>query len=109
MGLYKGYVPTSNKKAQMAFKDKGSSDLLTLEEAQRYSEYAGILADDTVLVDIDDGEQSQTMLKIVKSKGLKCKVIATTRGMHFLFKTDEQMQNRTHCRIIYNIYSETSS
>lgn len=106
MGLYKGYVPTSNKKAQMAFKDKGSSDLLTLEEAQRYSEYAGILADDTVLVDIDDGEQSQTLLKIVKSLDLKCKVIATTRGMHFLFKTDEPMQNRTHCKLAIGLTAD---
>lgn len=106
MGLYKGYVPTSNKKAQMAFKDKGSSDLLTLEEAQRYSEYAGILADDTVLVDIDDDEQSQTLLKIVKSLGLKCKVIATTRGMHFLFKTDEPMQNRTHCKLAIGLTAD---
>ena len=106
MGLYKGYVPTSNKKAQMAFKDKGSSDLLTLEEAQRYSEYAGVMADDSVLVDIDDGEQSKLMLKIVKSKGLKCKVIATTRGMHFLFKTDSPMQNRTHCKLAIGLTAD---
>lgn len=99
MGLYKGYVPTSQKRAQMSFKDKTSSDLLTLEEAQKFSEYAGILADDTVLVDIDDGEQSKILLEIVKSKGLKCKVLATTRGAHFLFKTDRPMQNRTHCKI----------
>ena len=99
MSLYKGYVPTSQKKAQMTFKDKTSADLLTLEEAQKFSEYAGILADDTVLVDIDDGEQSKILLKIVESLGLRCKVIATTRGAHFLFKTDRPMQNRTHCKL----------
>ncbi len=99
MSLYKGYVPTSQKKAQMSFKDKTSADLLTLEEAQKFSEYAGILANDTVLVDIDDGEQSKILLNIVKSKGLKCKVLATTRGAHFLFKIDRPMQNRTHCKL----------
>lgn len=97
--LYKGFVPTSQKKAQMTFKDKTSADLLTLVEAQKFSEYAGILADDTVLVDIDDGEQSKILLNIVKSKGLKCKVLATTRGAHFLFKTNRPMQNRTHCKL----------
>lgn len=97
--LYKGYVPTSGKKSTMPFKDKSSSELLTLEEAQKFSEYAGILADDTVLVDIDDGEQSKILLNIVKSKGLKCKVLATTRGAHFLFKTSQPMQNRTHCNL----------
>lgn len=97
--LYRGFVPTSQKKSTMTFKDRDSSDLLTLEEAQKFSEYAGILADDTVLIDIDDGAQSKIMLNIVKSKGLNCKVLATTRGAHFLFKTDKPMQNRTHCKL----------
>lgn len=99
MNLYKGYIPTSGKKAQMSFKDKTSSDLLTLEQAQKFDEYAGILADDTVLVDIDDSEQSKIMLDIVRIKKIKCKVLATSRGMHFLFKCDRPMQNRTHCHI----------
>ena len=99
LSLYKGYVPTSGKKSTMPFKDRDASDLLTLEEAQKFTEYAGILADDTVLIDIDDAEQSQIMLNIVKTKELKCKVLATTRGAHFLFKTDKPMQNRTHCKL----------
>lgn len=97
--LYKGFVPTSGKKATMSFKDKSSSELLTLEQVQKFPEYAGILADDTVLVDIDDGDQSRILLKIVESLKLKCKVYATTRGMHFLFKTNKPMQNRTHCHL----------
>lgn len=99
MSLYKGYVPTSQKKAQMAFKDKSASELLTLEQAQKFTEYAGILANDTVLVDIDDGEQSEILLNIVKSKELKCKVLKTSRGAHFLFKCSEPMSNRTHCHL----------
>ena len=99
LNLYKGFVPTSGKKSTMPFKDRTSDDLLTLEEVQKFPEYAGILADDTVLVDIDDGEQSKMLLDIVKSKELKCKVLATSRGMHFLFKTDKPMQNRTHCKL----------
>ena len=99
LNLYKGFVPTSQKKATMPFKDKTSSELLTLAEAQKFSEYAGILADDTVLVDIDDAEQSKVMLKVVESLGLKCKVLATSRGAHFLFKTSHPMQNRTHCKL----------
>ena len=75
LNLYKGYVPTSGKKSTMPFKDRDASDLLTLEEAQKFTEYAGILADDTVLVDIDDGTQATIMLNIVKTKGLKCKVV----------------------------------
>lgn len=83
----------------MSFKGKSSNELLNLEQAQRLSEYAGVLADDTVLVDIDDAEQSKILLKIVESRQLKCKVYKTTRGCHFLFKTDRPMQNRTHCKL----------
>lgn len=99
MCLYKGFVPTSGKKAVMAFKDKRSDELLTLGEASKFDEYAGVLADDTVLVDIDDEEQSKIMLDIVKARQIKCKVLATSRGMHFLFKCNSPMQNRTHCHI----------
>ena len=99
LSLYRGFVPTSGKRSTMPFKDRASDELLTLEEAQKFSEFAGILSDDTVLVDIDDKEQSDIMFKVVTTKKLKCKVYATTRGKHFLFKTDVPMSNRTHCKL----------
>ena len=34
MKFFKGYVPTKNKQCLMKFKDKGSKDLLTLDEAK---------------------------------------------------------------------------
>ena len=70
----------------LPFKDKPSSELLTLEEAQKYSEYAAVLNNNAVLVDIDDYEQSEILLKIVKAKNLQCKVTKTNRGKHFLFE-----------------------
>ena len=99
LSLYKGFVPTSGKRSTMPFKDRDASDLLTLAEAQKFSEYAGILADDTVLVDIDDSSQAEIMMNVVRGMGLKCKVLATSRGAHFLFKTSQPMQNRTHCKL----------
>lgn len=106
MSLYKGFIPTSGKKAVMAFKDKSASELMTLEQAQKFDEYAGVLADDTVLVDIDDGTQAKILLDIVKSKELKCKVYKTTRGCHFLFKTSQPMQNRTHCKLAIGLIAD---
>ena len=90
----------------MPFKDKADSDLLRLEEAQKFSEYAGVLSNDTVLVDIDDGEQSKILLNIVKTNNLRCKVLATTRGAHFLFKTDQPMPNRTHCKLAIGLTAD---
>lgn len=97
--FYKGYIPTSKKQAMMSFKDKGSADLLTLEEAQKFNEYAGILADNTILVDIDTDKETDILLNIVKTLELKCRVLKSRSGGHFLFKIDKPMPNRTKVRL----------
>lgn len=95
MSLYKGYIPTVGKQPTMAFKDKSSSELLTLEEAQKFNSYAGVLSDNTILVDIDTEKETEILLNIVKAKGLKCKVLKSRSGGHFLFKVDKPIPNRT--------------
>lgn len=95
--LYKGYVPTKNKRCLLPFKNKSSADLLTIEQVSNLPEYAAILADNTVLIDVDDEEQSRLLIKIVIGKKLNCRVYKTTRGMHFLFKNDGMIDsNKTH-------------
>ena len=106
LNLYKGYVPTSGKMATMPFKDKSSAELLTLEEAQRYNEYAGILADDTILVDIDTEKETDILLNIVRSLNLKCKVLKSRSGGHFLFKIDRPMPNRTKVHLGIGIVAD---
>lgn len=106
LNLYKGYVPTSGKMATMPFKDKTSADLLTLEEAQRYNEYAGILADDTILVDIDTEKETDILLNIVRSLNLRCKVLKSRSGGHFLFKIDKPMPNRTKVHLGIGIVAD---
>lgn len=107
MDLYKGYVPCKNKKSLISFKGADKEDLLDLETAKKFPEYAGILNDDVVLIDIDDAEQSDIMLNIVKAKELKCKVIATTRGKHFLFLNNGNiLNNRTHCKLAIGITAD---
>jgi putative DNA primase/helicase len=106
LNLYKGYVPTQNKMATMPFKDKSSAELLTLEEAQRYNEYAGILADDTILVDIDTEKETDILLNIVRCLNLKCKVLKSRSGGHFLFKIDKPMPNRTKVHLGIGIVAD---
>ena len=59
INLFKGYVPTKNKKCMMKFKNVKSSDLLTKSQADELSEYAGIFAENVILIDMDDYEQSE--------------------------------------------------
>lgn len=90
--LFKGYVTTKNKKCTMPFKGKTSEELLNLREASQHDEYAGILNDNTVLIDVDDYDQSEILMKIVEEQQLACRVYETTRGKHFLFKNNDRVE-----------------
>ena len=81
--LYKGYIPTHDKVPLKKFKD--AKDLLTLSQAQELDEYAGLLADNVALIDIDDYDQSERLMNIVEELQLNCRVAETTRGKHFYF------------------------
>ena len=89
--FFKGYVRTKDKKCIEKFKNR--TDFNTLEQVQSLDEYAGILANDAVLIDIDDGDQAELLMDIVEDLQLNCRVYQTTRGKHFLFKnTTGQIQ-----------------
>ena len=87
MNLFRGYVLTQNKQCLEKF--KGVKNLKTLEEVQDAPEYAGILGDETILIDVDNGKTSDLLFEIVKDLGLKCRVYKTTRGKHFYFRNPE--------------------
>lgn len=91
MDFFRGYVQTRDKKCTEKFKDR--TDFKTLEQVESLDEYAGILADDAVLIDLDDGDQAEILMNIVEDLQLNCRVYQTTRGKHFLFKnTTGQIQ-----------------
>lgn len=96
--LFKGYVPTKDKKCLMPFKNKTSKDLKSLNEVENLSEYAGIIDDNVVLIDVDDYEESEILMKMVEDLQLACRVYETTRGKHFFFmnisKTGEYALDR---------------
>lgn len=99
VNFFKGYVPTKDKKCLYKFKGKNSDELQTYEQVKNLPEFAGILADDTILIDIDDKEQSEKMFQIVKDLDLKCRVYKTKRGMHFLFKNDKVETNKIKTKL----------
>lgn len=84
--LFKGYVETRDKKSVEKF--KGRKDFKTYEQVQLLSEFAGVLADRTILIDIDDYEQSEKLMNIVEDLQLRCRVYETKRGKHFLFENN---------------------
>lgn len=107
MSLYKGYVPVKGKRALMPFKDKDSNDLLTLDAVEKVPEYAGILDDNAVLVDVDDVEQSDLLFHIIKELNVQCKVIRTARGKHFLFWNNGQVvKNGNHKKLAVGVTAD---
>ncbi|VIF92453.1 P4 family phage/plasmid primase [Clostridioides difficile] len=102
--IFKGYIITNNKKAAEKFKNV--KKLKTYEQIKNLPEFAGVLAEETVLVDIDDFESSEILYKIVQDLKLKCRVYKTTRGKHFLFKNTGLEKNRTKCRLAIGLNSD---
>lgn len=94
--LYKGFIETKGKRSKEPL--KGRTQFKTLEQVQHCDGYAGVLADDTILIDIDDGAQAEKLMNVVEALQLNCKVYQTSRGKHFLFKNKggQVTRNRTH-------------
>ena len=92
--FFKGYVRTKNKHCTEKYKDR--TNLPQIDDVKNCSEYAGILATNTILIDVDDGDQAELLMKMVESLQLNCRVYQTTRGMHFLFYNNRIQKCSTH-------------
>ena len=69
MNIFKGYVRTKNKRAIDPY--KGVSNLRTLEEVENLEEYAGVLSDDVVMIDIDDHKQAEKLYEIIEKENIE--------------------------------------
>lgn len=102
--FFRGYVETKDK--QCVEKFKGRTDFKTYEQVKSLPEFAGILAEDTILVDLDDGESSDVLFKVVQDYSLDCRVYRTTRGKHFLFKNSGVNGCKTHCTLAIGLKAD---
>lgn len=102
--FFRGYVETKDK--QCVEKFKGRTDFKTYEQVKSLPEFAGILAEDTILVDLDDGESSDVLFKVVQDYSLNCRVYRTTRGKHFLFKNSGVSGCKTHCTLAIGLKAD---
>lgn len=102
--LFRGYIPTNEKSPKIKFKDV---DVLpTLSDVQSMSEYAGVLADNVVLIDVDDYEQSERLMDIVEALQINCRVYATTRGKHFFFYGGDIGKCGTHLKLAIGLEAD---
>ena len=97
--IFKGYVRTSQKRCTQKFKNMGSDDLLSYEQASKLSEFAGIIADGYIIIDVDNSSQADVLMDIVEDLQLNCRVYKTTRGRHFCFRNSQINNCGTHKRL----------
>lgn len=102
--LYKGYIETNGK--QSIEKLKGRTQWKSYDEVKSSSSYAGVLADDTILIDIDDHAQAEILMDIVEEMQLDCRVYCTRHGMHFLFKNHGVTNNRTGAQLAIGLKAD---
>lgn len=99
--LFRGYLPTKDKTPLIKFKDAQS-----LSEVTHLPEYAGLLAENVILIDVDEYEQSEKLMNIVEDLQLNCRVYETTRGKHFLFYGGSINKCGTHLKLAVGIEAD---
>mgnify|MGYP003291129757 CR=1 FL=1 len=103
--FFKGYILTKEKRSIESLRNR--THFKTFDDVKNEPEFAGVLATDTILVDIDDHETSEILFNIVQGENLKCRVYETTRGKHFLFKNYGKVErNKTGCTLAVGLTSD---
>lgn len=91
--LYRGYVKTKNKRSLEKLQDR--TKFSGYDAVKDCSEFAGVLKKNTIMVDIDDGDEAEILMNIVEQLQLNCRVYQTRRGKHFIF-FNTQIQNNSN-------------
>lgn len=94
MEILKGYIKTKGKKPIEAYRNKKS--FYSYDHIRKMDiDFAGILADGMVQIDIDDEEEAKLVKQMVEELELKCAILKTNRGNHFYFRNTEVKKKQT--------------
>ncbi len=95
--LFRGYIVTDGKAAIEKF--KGVDKLKSYRDVYTLDSYAGVLNEETVLIDVDNDKESEILYRICQDNKLRCRIYKTSRGMHFLFKNTKIDKCGTHVKL----------
>lgn len=102
------YIILDGKSPTHKFKDGVGAK--TWDEVKDFNDVAVIVSKGYIVLDFDTTSDAEIMLKIVESLDLKCRVMQTTRGYHFWFKTEEESPKCfTKSRLAIGIYCDRKS
>ena len=95
------------KRATHKFKDGVGAK--TWAEAKSFDNVGLIVPKPFIVLDFDTKSDAEIMLAIVDGLGLKCRVMRTTRGYHFWFRSAEPWKCFKKTRLAIGIYSDCKS
>ena len=102
------YVILDDKKrATHGFKDGVGAK--TWQEVKEFDNVGLIVPKPFIVLDFDTKSDADIMLRIVEGLDLKCRIMKTTRGYHFWFKSSEPWKNFKKTRLAIGIYSDCRS
>ena len=102
------YVILDDKKrATHGFKDGVGAK--TWKEVRDFDNVGLIVPKPFIVLDFDTKSDAEIMLRIVEALDLKCRVMRTTRGYHFWFRSAEPWKNFKKTRLAIGIYSDCRS
>lgn len=102
------YVILDDKKrATHGFKDGVGAK--TWKEVRDFDNIGLIVPKPFIVLDFDTKSDSEIMLRIVEALDLKCRVMRTTRGYHFWFRSADPWKNFKKTRLAIGIYSDCRS
>lgn len=94
MDILKGYIKTKGKKPIESYRKK--KNFYTYDYIRKTGgDYAGILADGMVQIDVDDDEEAELIKTIITELKLSCAILKTTRGLHFYFRNTDLSKRQT--------------
>lgn len=93
-GFYEGFVPNKtikDREKEPAVAYTKRENHIPLAVARTFSSYSGVLGKNTALIELDDREQGEMLLKIIKDLEVPCLVSDRDngRGYHILVKDPE--------------------
>ena len=102
------YVILDDKKrATHGFKDGVGAK--TWKEVRDFDNVGLIVPKPFIVLDFDTKSDAEIMLRIVEALDLKCRVMRTTRGFHFWFRSVDPWKNFKKTRLAIGIYSDCRS
>ena len=102
------YVILDDKK-RATHKFKDGIGAKTWDEVKDFNNIGLIIPEPFIVLDFDTKSDAEIMLAIVEALDLQCRVMRTTRGYHFWFRSAEPWKCFKKTRLAIGIYSDCKS